>query len=101
MNGKWTIENIIIKDYYNGVLINTDTEPGDGSTVDFQNNGSLVVTHPSGTETLTYTFKPDFKVEIDGDIYEIRNLTSSNVTLFSMEVLAPNEYEEVFLNLKR
>ncbi len=102
LNGKWTAENFILKVYENGVLIDTETEPGDGTTLDFQNNGNLVISSPgTGVESLPYAIKPDSKVEIDGDIYEIRNLTGSKVTLYLREDYAPGEYDETLINLKR
>lgn len=102
LKGKWTIENLVQKEYENGVLTDTETLPGDGTTYDFQDNGNLAISSPgSGIESFPYNIKPDSKVEIDGDIIEVRNLTGSTVTLFFREDLAPNEYTELFLNLKR
>ena len=102
LNGKWNVENLIIKEYQNGSLLNTDTEPGDGTSFDFQNNGHLVISDPvNGVESHSYIIKPESKVEIDGDIYEMRNLTSSNVTLFIREDIGPGEYDELSINLKR
>ena len=101
LKGKWTLENTITKDYDNGLLTDTNTEPGDGTTVDFQNNGNVVITSPGGIESFPYSIKSDSKVEINGDIAEVRSLTGSSVTLFSRDDFAPNQYEEVFLNLRR
>jgi hypothetical protein len=81
--GKWTIENTVLKEYLNGALSNTNTEPGDGATLDFQNTGYLVVKHPDNSvESVDYTIQPDSKVIIDGDIFEVRNLAAATVTLF-------------------
>ena len=102
LKGKWTIENMLYKEYLGGSLDNTYTEPGAGGTIDFQNNGNVVSTiagYP--VQTSPYTIKPDSKVEIDGDIYEIRNLTATSVTLFIREDYAPGEYDEAYINLKR
>ena len=89
------------KEYQNGALTDTYNEPGDGATMDFQDNGHLVVTYPGNTnESLSYSMLPDTKVDIDGDIFEIRNLTASGVTLFTMEDLGSWRYE-TFINLKR
>ncbi len=102
LKGKWNVENTVIKEYDNGILIGTDTEPGSGSTIDFQNNGTAVIVYPGiGSENLSYIIKPDSKVEIDGDVFEIRGLTNSNVTLFLKENYAPGEYGEVYINLNR
>ena len=98
---KWTVENVVEIEYENGILTDTDTEPGDGATMDFQDNGHLVVTYPGNTnESLSYSMLPDTKVDIDGDIFEIRNLTASGVTLFTLEDLGSWRYE-TFINLKR
>lgn len=102
LKGKWNLENAIYKEYENGVLINTETEAGDGTTLDFQNNGNVVITSPgTPSESLSYTIKADSKVEIDGDTYEIRNLNASNVTLYIREDYAQGMYDEISLNLKR
>jgi len=102
LKGKWTIENFVYKEYVGGALTDTYTEPGAGGTIDFQNNGNVVSTIPGNpVATTPYTIKPDSRVEIDGDIYEIRNLTATNVTLFIREDYAPGEYDESFINLKR
>jgi hypothetical protein len=102
LKGKWTIENFVYKEYIGGALTNTYNDPGAGGTVDFQNNGNVVFTIPGNpVETSPYTIKPDSKVAIDGDIFEVRNLTTSNVTLFIREDYAPGEYDESYINLKR
>lgn len=101
LQNKWTMENVVIKEYINSTLTNTTTIPGGGATLDFQSNGNVVVTQPGSTETYPYTLQPGSKVEFDGDIYEIRNLTHSGVTLFTREDYSPGEYDEVFINLKK
>ena len=102
LKGKWTIENFVYKEYVGGALTDTYSEPGNGGTMDFQNNGNVVITIPGDpVNSAPYTIKPDSKVDIDGDIFEIRNLTTSNVTLFIREDYAPGEYDELYINLKR
>lgn len=98
--GKWNLENVITKEYANGILTGTNTEPGDGYKYDFQENGKLLISGFLTASTSSYTIMPDSKVEIDGDIFEIRNLTDSQVTLF-MHVDLSNQYQEIFLNLTR
>jgi hypothetical protein len=100
--GKWNIESTIIKEYESGVLKNTETEPGDGTTMDFQANGYLKIASPGDPiETVLYSIKPESKVEIDGDLLEIRNLTSTTVTLFFRQDYGGGDYDEAILNLKR
>jgi predicted glutamine amidotransferase len=82
-------------------MVNAVTVPGDGATIDFQDNGNVVLSHNGVIESYTYTIKPDSKVEIDGDISEIRNLTATSVTLFFRDDYLPGEYSEILLNLKR
>lgn len=102
LKNKWTIENSVAKEYVNGTITNTTTIPGGGATLDFQDNGNVVITVPGyPAESYPYTMKPDSKVEFDGDIYEIRNLTNSNVTLYLRYDYSPGEYDEYFLNLKK
>lgn len=100
--GKWTMNNSIYKEYENGGLINTETNPGDGTTFDFQTNGNLVTTTPgSSPESVPYSLKPNSKIEIDGDLAEIRNLTSATVTLYLREDYGQGDYVEIFVNLIR
>jgi hypothetical protein len=100
--GKWTIENTVVREYVNNMLDDTYTEQGDGTKIDFQNNGHVVITYPDNSvESFPYTLLPDSKVNIDGEIYEIRNLASKTVTLFIREDYLPGEYSEISLNLKR
>jgi hypothetical protein len=101
LKGIWTIENFVTKEYMSGALNDTFTSPGNGGTIDFQSNGNVVITIPgSAVETYAYTIKPDSKVDIDGDIYEIRNLTASNATLFIRQDYGVGDYDEVSVNLK-
>lgn len=102
LKNKWTLENSVSKEYINGTLTNTISIPGGGATLDFQDNGNVVITYPgSPIESFPYTLKADSKVEFDGDTYEIRDLTKSNVTLYIREDFAPGEYEEAFIYLKK
>src|SRR5215207_1210166 len=83
LKGKWTIDNTIVKEYENNILIDTDIETGDGTTFDFQDNGNMIISSPGlPPESVPYSLQSNSKVNIDGDAVEIRNLTSSTVTLF-------------------
>jgi hypothetical protein len=98
---KWTVESVVEKEYLDGTLTDTYTEPGNGATMDFQENGHLIITRPGNTnESLSYSMLPDSKVNIDGDIFEIKNLAKSGVILFAKEDIATWRYE-TFINLKR
>lgn len=102
LKGKWTIDNAVGKEYVNGALTTTTTEPGAGATMDFQDNGNVVITSPGfPPESFSYSIKPDSKVEFDGDVYEVRNLAASTVTLFIRIDFSPGEYDEIYINLKR
>ena len=101
LTGKWNVENVITKEYQSSVLINTNTEPGDGYKYDFQTNGSLLISSFLNATTIPYTIMANSTVQIDGDIFEIRNLTGSQVTLFIRQDYNPGEYDELFINLKR
>src|SRR6266487_6659168 len=100
LKGKWNVENIITKEYQNGILVNTNTEPGGGYKYDFQNDGNLLISGFLTGTTVPYKIMSNSKVEIDGDIFEIRNLTNSEVTLF-IRTDYGNDYQEMFLNLKK
>jgi hypothetical protein len=101
LTAKWSVETIVTKEYRNAVLINTITEPGDGYKYDFQTNGNLVISSFLNSSTHPYSILPNSKVDIDGDIFEMRNLTASQVTLFFHQDYVPGEYDELFINLKK
>ena len=102
LTGKWNVENILVMSYENGALQNTNTTPGNGATFDFQTNNNLVISMPGfPVENYTYAIQPGNKVVFDGETFEIRNLTSTSVTLFIREDYAPGEYDELYINLKR
>ena len=101
LTGKWNVETVVTKEYENSALINTNTEPGDGYKYDFQNNGNLLITGFLVGTTVPYTIMGNSTVVIDGDSFEIRNLTGSQVTLFIRQNYGPGEYDELFINLKR
>lgn len=101
LTGKWNVETVVTKEYQNAVLVNTNTEPGDGYKYDFQTNGSLLISSFLNATTMPYSIMANSKVQIDADIFEIRNLTASQVTLFIREDYGPAEYDELFINLKR
>ena len=101
LKGKWTLESVITKQYRNGSLVNTNTEPGNGYKYDFQDNGNLVITGFLAGSTASYSILTNSKVKIDGDVFEIRNLAASNVTLFIRVDYTPDQYDELYVNLKR
>jgi hypothetical protein len=100
--GKWTLVNFVDKGYQNGVITYNIDSPGGGTTIDFQNNGLAIKTELSGfTETWPYTIISKTKLQMNGIMYDLRDLTNSSVTLFHHEDTGPGEYFEIFLNLKR
>lgn len=101
LKGLWTIDNLSYKEYTNGVLTDSDTESGMGATLDFQSNGTLVTKQGGSTESVPYVIKSATFVEIDGELYEILNLTANSVTLYLKERYGGNSYDEYFFNLKR
>lgn len=102
LQGKWTLDNILVKEYMNGTVVNTMTEPGNGTTWDFQSNGHVVMTEPgSSPETHNYSVQPNSQVNIDGFIFEIRNLNAASVTLYIRHDGSQGEYTEASNNLKR
>ena len=82
-------------------MVENVTIPGNGATIDFQNNGTAVMTHDGVVESHPYTIQPGSKVDIEGYIYETRNLTASSVTLFLRDEYSPGEYAEFLQDLKR
>ena len=103
--GKWNEENSMQK-YYNknGALILTVENPGVGAIWQFQENGSLSIEIPglSTPPPTPYTIKSTSKVDIDGMVWEIQNLTRSHVTLFRRDdFLQQDGPVEFFINLAR
>lgn len=102
LKGKWNVENVIYKEYVDGSLEYSTTVPGDGTTMDFQDNGNVVIkTSDNTTQSFEYTMQSGSNVTIDGINYEVRDLTSSKVTLFSRTDYTAGTYDEEYLNLKR
>ena len=102
LKGLWNVDSRVSKEYANGSLTNTTTEPGNGSTWDFQDGGILIIARPGGNpETHGYVIQQDNKVNIDGYVVDILNLTATTVTLYLRRDFAAGEYDEVFTNLKR
>jgi hypothetical protein len=82
MKGKWNLESTIIKSYENSTLVTSITEPGNGAIFDFQNNGSVVMSHDGVIESHPYTITSDSKLNIEGYIYEIRHLNRYQCNTF-------------------
>jgi hypothetical protein len=101
LKGKWNVESTIIKSYENSELVEDLNIPGNGATFDFKTDGNVVMSHDGVIESHPYTILPDSKVDIEGDIMEIRNLTASSVTLYLRDDYSPGEYAEVAVNLKK
>ena len=101
LKGKWTVQSTLIKHFDNNALVDSYTIPGNAATIDFQANGTAVMTHDGVVESHPYNIQPGSKVEIEGDIYEIRNLTTSGVTLFLRDEYSPSEYVEFLQDLNR
>jgi copper(I)-binding protein len=101
LKGKWNVETIITKEYQGGTLTNTNTEPGNGYKYDFQDDGNLLITAFLVGTSAPYIIMADSKVEIDSDIFEIRDLTALSVTLFIRQDFGSGDYHDMFVNLKR
>lgn len=100
--GKWNVDNRVINEYNSDTLTMSTTEPSDGSTWEFKDNGQLIIIHPgSSPETHAYTIQTGSKVNIDGFVFEIRDLTTATVTLYIRHDFLNGDYDEVFTNLKR
>jgi hypothetical protein len=101
LKGKWNLESTIIKSYENNALVTTINEPGNGATFDFQTTGNVVMSHDGVIESHQYTITSDSKVDIEGYIYEIRNLMAHSVTLFLRDEYSPGNYAEIEQTFKR
>jgi hypothetical protein len=101
LQGKWSLESTIIKSYENNALVTTVNEPGNGATFDFQTSGDVVMSHDGVIESHKYTIAPDSKVDIEGYVYEIRNLAAHSVTLFLKDEYSPGNYAELEQAFKR
>ncbi|QNA45067.1 hypothetical protein [Lacibacter sediminis] len=101
LQGKWTAESDVYKEYNNSTLTSTYTYTYEKTTFDFQSNNNLLIKDEYGTETLPYTIQNGTTVTFAGDTYEIKNLTAKSVVLYYREEYAPGEYMEYFINLKK
>lgn len=101
LKGKWNLESTIVKSYENSALVNTTTLAGNGATFDFQTSGNVVMSHDGVIESHQYTITADSKVDIEGYMYEIRNLTAHSVTLFLRDEYSPGNYAEIEQTFKR
>ena len=102
LQGKWTLDNILVKEYMNGTLADTETEPGEGTTWEFKSDGHVIMTDVgSSPETHFYTIQAGSKVTIDGFVFDIQNLTATSVSLYIRQDGATGEYAEAWTNLRR
>ncbi len=101
LQGKWTVDNIVIKEYINGSLTSTTSEPGNGMTIDFQSNGNVVINKNGAIESYPYSQPAENLVTFDGDTYEVRNLDENNVILYVKMDWGGNDYDEAFVTMKR
>ena len=97
---KWTLVNTVYKMYMGGAMVFSDDTPGNGTTVDFQSNGTVVAKETGGNATSTTYTITGSTVTIDGDQYEIKGLTHSNVTLYRRDG-SGGDYDEETINLKK
>ena len=101
IRGKWKVQSSVLKEYMNNSLVDTETAPGDGTTLDFRSNNELVITSPGSVETETWNMVSDNVIEFFGVQFEIRDLKESSVTLFNREDYGPGQYDEVYIYLVR
>ncbi len=101
LQGKWVVENSITKYYQKGNLVNTVNETFTGLKWEFNSDGNLIRRAGLSADSTPYSITSDSKVNIGGEIFEIRDLTRSAVTLVNKAGNTPGTYTEVSLNLKR
>lgn len=101
LQGKWNLEFYTVNYYDDNMLEETETLPGNGATFDFQSNGNVVIFQDGASESQPYTILEDSKVDVAGDVFEIRNLTASSVTLYFRDPSDAIEYAEIIISLKR
>ncbi len=100
LQGKWNVQNVVYKEYANGTLVDSNTDPGNGMTIDFQDNGNVVITEGTSVQSYSYIIAGN-KVTFDGDTYEIRDLGENNVTIYFRQDYSAGTYDEAFANLTR
>jgi hypothetical protein len=101
LQGKWTAESVVYKEFDNSTLISSYTYPFEKTTFDFQSNNTLLIKDEYSIETLPYTIQNGTSVTFAGDTYEIKNLTAKSVVLYYRGEYAPGDYMEYFINLKK
>lgn len=98
---KWTLVSIV-DNYHDSTGDDITTTPGSASDYISFNSDGTVTTFISGTsESGTYTITSDTEISIEGDVYTIKKITSSEFILYVKDVVSSTEYEEITINLKR
>jgi len=101
LKGQWNIDNILTKHYQGTTLVDSDVVPGAGATVNFKDNGQVVISSPGEPdETSTYAVSGT-TITVNGDSGEIQNLTKTSVTIFTVEDYGGGEREESYMKLTR
>jgi hypothetical protein len=100
--GKWQVVNLRDKAVSNNVISYDDIYIGvPDDYMEFRSDNTFMYFLNGRGVIVNYMFLPGDRVEIDGDIFEIRDLTANRVTLYNRVDHWTGNYHEMTYDLKR
>ena len=105
--GKWSVIDVIEHDYDNGVSNRDTTEYTPGiETIEFTESGK---TYYAGEYSNGSSYRDTGVYKLDGsqlildvtDTFNISKISASDMQLYHKDVYSSNEYEEMWVNLKK
>jgi len=101
IKGKWNLLTIYDNQYVGGVSKKDTTTYASGVyTVEFTSNGKLYEQHGTSKDTSTYKVEGSNLIIDLTDTLQIKNLTGSDLQLYTKETSGANYYETT-INLKK
>lgn len=99
---KWQLESSNYIEYDNGVNVYQDMYNGlPRDYIDFRSNDKMYSYVMGYYDTTSYQILANGKVNIDGDLFDIKTLTSSNTELYNKTINSATNYDEVTIKLKK
>ncbi|MEO5647006.1 MAG: hypothetical protein ABIQ56_01520 [Chitinophagaceae bacterium] len=92
--GRWQIESNVFNEYYNYQNHESVFYGRPNDYFDFRQDGYVVISNNGYVENLRYTFSSDNRLNIDGEVFEIRSLTNTQMILYNRKHYSVGEYDE-------
>lgn len=98
--GKWILVTDVYNDHYLGAdHISTQTGTAN-DYAEFKSDGNVYSSVSGFTNTTTYSIVSDTKINIDGDVYDIKTLTTNALILYIKNVYGA-DYDEETITFKK